>query len=71
MGGLAVKYRTDKEWEELGVKRVSGYMLKYIYFLDKTYKEKLNAKIIPFSEIDKIGAGMYKGEKITLEQRHK
>lgn len=66
-----VKYFTDKEWEALGVKRVSGYMLRYIYFLDKSYKDKLTVPILPFSEIDKIGAGMYKGENITVEERHK
>ena len=26
---------------------------------------------IPFSKIDEIGAGMYKGETIPLAQRHK
>lgn len=57
--------------EALGVKRVSGYMLRYIYFLDKSYKDKLTVPILPFSEIDKIGAGMYKGENITVEERHK
>ena len=46
-------------------------MLKYIYFLDKTYKEKLTCPILPYSEIDKIGAGMYKGENITVAERHK
>lgn len=28
------------------------------------------APIIPFTEIDKIGAGMYKGEKVSREERH-
>ena len=65
-----VKYRTDKEWEQLGVKRVDGYMLKYIYFLDKGCKNKLTEPIMPFSEIDRIGAGMYKGEKISVSERH-
>ena len=26
--------------------------------------------IIPFSKIDELGAGMYKGEKITQKERH-
>ena len=30
---------------------------------------KLNCEILPFSEIDNYGAGMYKGEKITLKER--
>lgn len=47
-----------------------GYQLRYIYFIDKSYKDKLTVPIIPFSEIDKMGAGMYKGEKVTQAERH-
>lgn len=50
-------------------KPFEGYQLKYIYFLDKTYKSKLTKKILPFSYIDQMGAGMYKGKKITLAER--
>lgn len=50
-------------------KPLVGYQLKYVYFLDKSYEAKLTVPILPFSEIDKIGAGMYKGEKITLAER--
>lgn len=49
---------------------LNGYQLRYIYFIDKSYKERLTVPIIPFSEIDKIGAGMYKGEKVSREERH-
>lgn len=49
---------------------VKGYQLRYIYFIDKTYREKLTVPIIPFSKIDELGAGMYKGEKVTLAERH-
>lgn len=51
-------------------KILSGFQLRYIYFIDKSYKNRLCVPIIPFSDIDKFGAGMYKGEKITLEKRH-
>lgn len=54
-----------KNWQP-----VVGYQLRYIYFIDKSYKDKLTVPIIPFSEIDKMGAGMYKGEKITQAERH-
>lgn len=27
-------------------------------------------RFIPFSKIDELGAGMYKGEKITQAERH-
>ena len=52
-----------------GWKQVEGYMFKYIYFIDKNMISNLTQSIIPFSEIDKIGAGMYKGKKITLKER--
>lgn len=68
--GIEHKYRTRSEWIQLGAKYLNGYMLRYIYFIDKTYKERLTVPLIPFSEIDKIGAGMYKGEKISRTERH-
>lgn len=71
--GVPHKYRTVKEWLDIGkgtIKPVDGYMLRYIYFIDKSCKDRLTVPIIPFSKIDEIGAGMYKGEKITLAERH-
>lgn len=50
---------------------LQGYMLRYIYFINKSYKDKLTVPILPFSKIDEMGAGMYKGEKITQAERHK
>ena len=44
--------------------------MRYVYFIDKRCKEKLTVPIIPFSKIDEIGAGMYKGEKVTQAERH-
>jgi hypothetical protein len=41
--------------------KIEGFMLRYIYFIDKAYKEKLTVPILPFSKIDEMGAGMYKG----------
>ena len=38
-----------------------GYMLRYIKILDPAYS--LTVPEIPFSEIAKRGAGMYKGKK--------
>ena len=48
---------------------LKGYQLRYIYFIDKTYEKKLTVPIIPFNKIDEIGAGMYKGEKIPIQER--
>ena len=46
---------------------MQGYQNRYIYLIDKNCK--LTVPIIPFSEIDEMGAGMYKGKKITLAER--
>ena len=46
---------------------IDGHQLKYIYLIDKTMN--ISKEVLPFSEIDKQGAGMYKGEKITLQER--
>lgn len=53
--------------KKMGAKPLDGYQLRYIYLIDKTCK--ITVPIIPFSKIDEIGAGMYKGEKITLQER--
>ena len=49
---------------------LKGYQLRYIYFIDKSCQKRLTVPIIPFSRIDEIGAGMYKGEKIPQSVRH-
>lgn len=50
---------------------LKGYQLRYIYFIDKSKEKDLTVPVIPFSKIDELGAGMYKGEKIAQEERHK
>ena len=67
---LISKYGSCKNYlnqEHKGYKPINGFQLRYIYLIDK--KATLNCKDIPFSEIDRKGAGMYKGEKITLKER--
>lgn len=44
-----------------GAETLEGFQLRYIYLIDKTCK--ITVPIIPFSEIEKAGAGMYKGQK--------
>ena len=51
-------------------KPISGFQLKYIYFLDKSYKEKLTVPILPFSKINEMGAGMYKGIKREVAEQN-
>lgn len=59
--GIEHKYRTRNDWLKLGVKKLDGFQLRYIYLIDKTCK--LNCEELPFSSIEKKGATMYKGEK--------
>lgn len=57
--------------QTIGATKLQGYSLRYIYFLDPAYRERLTVPEIPFSKIDEYGAGMYKGENITRAERHK
>jgi len=49
--------------KSIGATLLKGFQLRYIYFLDPTARDRLTVPILPFSEIDKRGAGMYKGIK--------
>ena len=55
-----------KRFKDVGWKPIDGFQLRYIYLIDKTCE--ITVPILPFSEIDKQGAGMYKGKKITLAE---
>lgn len=44
-------------------KPLEGYMLKYVYFLDKNKISDLAVPIIPYGKIKELGVCMYKGEK--------
>ncbi len=51
----------SKQWRKW--KKTEGFQLKYIYFINPKARDRLTVPILPFSEIDKRGAGMYKGKK--------
>ena len=53
-----------------GAVLLPGYQLRYIYFIDKSKRKDLTVPEIPFSRIDELGAGMYRGEKMTVAERH-
>ena len=50
-------------FKDAGWKPKEGFQLRYIYFLDPTARDRLTVPILPFSEIERRGAGMYKGIK--------
>jgi hypothetical protein len=51
-----------KPYIDGGAQFLKGFQLRYIYFIDPTAKERLTVPILPFSEIEKRGAGMYLGK---------
>lgn len=56
-----------KQYKDAGWKPKEGFQLRYIYIIDKSCH--LNTNDLPFSEIDKLNAGMYRGEKISVKER--
>jgi hypothetical protein len=40
---------------------VPGFQLRYVYFLNPSARTRLTVPVLPFSEIDRLGAGMYRG----------
>lgn len=61
-------YNFRKYAEFVGGKVLVGYQLRYIYLLDKS--ARLAIPVLPYSKIDEMGAGMYRGKKITVAERH-
>jgi hypothetical protein len=48
---------------KMGWQQLPGYQLRYIYFIDPSYRARLAVSELPYSEIERRGAGMYKGHK--------
>jgi hypothetical protein len=51
-------------YEEAGFKPLDGFQLRYIYFLNSSARARLAVPVLPFSKIEELGAGMYRGEKV-------
>jgi hypothetical protein len=67
--GEMATWASKRFLNHIGASPVPGFQLKYIYFLNKRAKERLTVPILPFSKIDEMGAGMYKGKKVSLQER--
>lgn len=67
--GAIVAKRGDSKYNFQGAKALLGFQNRYILLIDK--KAELNVPEIPFKKIDEMGAGMYKGKKITLSERNR
>ena len=55
------------EAKRQGAKPLDGNQLRYIYLINKSCE--ITVPILPFSKIDEMGAGMYKGKKVSLADR--
>lgn len=47
--------------KQMGAVRLDGFQLRYVYFLNPAARNRLTVPVIPFSEIRRRGALMYKG----------
>ncbi len=58
-----------KQFKAAGFVPVEGFQIKYIYFLDRSLESL--TKTLPFSEIARVKAGMYKGKRAaSVEAAH-
>jgi hypothetical protein len=57
-GKCSIKYLCEKT----GAKILQGFQLRYIKFLKPELQKNLTVNVIPFNEIKKQGASMYKGQ---------
>jgi hypothetical protein len=56
-----------QSFKEAGFTPMPGYQLRYIYFIDPACRQRLTVPKLPYTEIDRLGAGMYRGVKRASE----
>jgi len=56
------KYDFKKYVNEVKGEVLKGFQLRYVYFLNPEAKNRLTVNLLPFSEIDRLGARMYRGQ---------
>ncbi len=49
-----------------GFQPIPGFQLRYIYFVDPSYRQRLTVPELPFDAIEKAGARMYRGERLDM-----
>lgn len=52
-----------RAFKAAGYAPLPGFQLRYIYFLDPAWRSRLTVPVLPFDEIAKRGAGMYRGKR--------
>ena len=54
--------QNERYWKERGAKKLSGYMMRYVKFIDIEWTSRLTVPVLPYTEIHRLGASMYKGK---------
>lgn len=57
--------RTSGWWKKHGAVSLDGFQLRYVYFLNPEARSRLTVPVLPFSAIERAGAGMYRGKQST------
>lgn len=55
-----------RDFKAAGFRPIEGFQLRYLYFVDPTARERLTVPVLSFTEIDRLGARMYKGQASRL-----
>lgn len=50
-------------YRKAGFEPLRGFQLRYIYFLDRSARERLTVAAIPYERIKQLGISMYKGQR--------
>lgn len=50
-------------FREAGARPLEGFQIRYIYFLDPEWRSRLTVPELPFSEIERLGASMYRAKR--------
>lgn len=51
-----------KAYAAAGFAPIPGFQLRYLYFLDPVARGRLTVPVLPYAEIERRGAGMYRGK---------
>jgi len=61
--GVRATETSTRYFRRVGAEQLQGFQLRYIKFIDPLARERLTVPVIPFSEIDRLGARMYRGQR--------
>jgi len=61
-------FHLGKTREFASWRKLPGYQLRYVYFLNPAARQRLAVPVIPFERIAEMGAGMYRGERTRPKQ---